>query len=586
LKFKSEQKNNYFDLIWYSSFIAISLVVILFYFINFFYTEDFAVFDNISLMFYIAIPGSLVIISIWTIRFKQIQGIPIKSRIFLSASFVSWFLAEQIWMLYQYVFDVYPFPSIADIFYLSAPILMLTSFMIFLKPLKKEITKKNIIIATCCSLLLLIPTVIITYSENSDLELLESFIVLMHPISDALLIIPIIIISLFLVQTKKNPFWKMILLGAIIFISADTWYLFLEINEEYVHNHPVDMLWLLSYLFWSFSLIQVIYKSKKYSKNETEYKKYAKNEIQSFNRYGIVSFLIIINITVIGVLFSINYLIPYQNNSEFLKFFSAFLVGIMIIFSSLIILLNKSMQTKLEKQDSQLEEISKEFIKSEKLSAIGQLSSRMAHDIRNPLTVIRLCLENMKIQYDTNETQERSFQKIERSIDRIAHQIEDVLGYVKGVPVKLHTEKFSEILNEAIDSLIISEKITVILPKNDVKIICDKKQFVVMMNNLILNGIQAINGSGVIEITCEKKKDITQIQIIDSGIGISQENLEKIFEPLYTTKFSGTGLGLAGVKSIMKSHGGIISVTSPPTTFTITLPNDLKSELMDKNLLH
>jgi signal transduction histidine kinase len=258
----------------------------------------------------------------------------------------------------------------------------------------------------------------------------------------------------------------------------------------------------------------------------------------------------------------------------------------MIIFSSLIILLNKSMQTKLEKQDSQLEEISKEFIKSEKLSAIGQLSSRMAHDIRNPLTVIRLCLENMKIQYDTNETQERSFQKIERSIDRIAHQIEDVLGYVKGVPVKLHTEKFSEILNEAIDSLIISEKITVILPKNDVKIICDKKQFVVMMNNLILNGIQAINGSGVIEITCEKKKDITQIQIIDSGIGISQENLEKIFEPLYTTKFSGTGLGLAGVKSIMKSHGGIISVTSPPTTFTITLPNDLKSELMDKNLLH
>jgi signal transduction histidine kinase len=579
---KSKQISEHFDSIWYSTFISISLLIISFYFINFFYTEDFTIFDNISLVFYVAIPGSLVLISIWAIKYEQIFGIPKKSLILLSAAFVCWFLAEQIWMLYQYVFDVYPFPSIADIFYIVAPVLMFTSLVIFLKPLKNKITKKNIIFATCCSLSLLIPTMLITYTENSELELIELFIVLMYPISDALLIIPIIITSIFLIQTRKNPFWIMILLGAVLLISADTWYVFLEINGEYVDNHPVDMVWLLCYLVWTFSIIRSSYKSKELSEKRIDLKKYEINESQSLSRFGVISFIIIINVTAIVVLFSINYLTSFQNDSEFLKFFSTFLVGVMIIFSGLILLFNKSMQNRLEEKESQLKEISKEFIRSEKLSAIGQLSSRMAHDLRNPLSIIRLSLENMKIQYGTNNSQEKSFQKIERSIDRIAHQIEDVLGFVKGVPPILHSEKFSAIIDETIDSIIISENITLIYPKNDVELICDKKQFVVIMNNLILNGIQSIKNSGVIEITCEKKNDFTKIQVIDSGIGIPQENIDKIFEPMFTTKLTGTGLGLAGVKSIMEAHGGIISVTSPPTTFTIILPNNLKSEQIIK----
>ena len=580
---KSEQKNDHFESIWFISFISISIMIILFYFINYFYTENFAEFDNISLVFYTAIPGSLVLISGIAVKSKQIQNIPKKSLIFLSASFGSWFLAEQIWMLYQYVFDVYPFPSIADAFYITAPFLMFTSLLIFLKPLKNKITKKNSITAICFSLLLLIPTIIFTYTENYELEPLELFIVLMYPISDALLIIPIIITTLFLIQTKNNPFWAMILVGAIILISADTWYVFLEMNGEYVDNHPVDMLWLLSYLVWSFSLMRSIYKSKKYPEKENNLIKFDKKDVQTFSRYGIISFLIIINFTVLAVLISINYLSPHQNDFEFLKYFSVFLVGTMIIFSSLIVLINKSMQSKIKKQSSKLKFFSEEQIKSEKLSAIGQLSSRMAHDLRNPLSIIRLSLENIKNQYGANESQEKSFQKIERSIDRIAHQIEDVLGFVKGITPKLHPEKFSNIIDETIDSMVFPENITLILPKNDVEVICDKKQFVVMLNNLILNGIQSIRNSGVIEITCEKKKDMTKIQIIDSGIGIPSENIDKIFEPMFTPKLTGTGLGLAGVKSIMEAHGGIISVTSPPTIFTLTLPNNLKREQIIKN---
>jgi len=111
-----------------------------------------------------------------------------------------------------------------------------------------------------------------------------------------------------------------------------------------------------------------------------------------------------------------------------------------------------------------------------------------------------------------------------------------------------------------------------ILPKNDVEIYCDKRQCATVMNNLILNSYQSIDNAGTIEITVEETDDGVVIQVKDSGSGISKENLDDVFEPLFTTKQTGTGLGLASVKSIVESHGGIISVTSPPTVFTITLP--------------
>jgi PAS domain S-box-containing protein len=211
-------------------------------------------------------------------------------------------------------------------------------------------------------------------------------------------------------------------------------------------------------------------------------------------------------------------------------------------------------------------------LKNEKMITVGRFSARLAHDLRNPLSIIQVSLENLRLLYGTNESQQKSMDKVERSIDRITHQVDDVLDFVRERPITLNNHTMSEIISESLDSLPIPDNIKLILPKNNVEVYCDEKQFAIVFNNLILNGVQAIVHTGTIEITVEENNDGIIIQIMDSGEGIPKENIDSLFEPLFTTKQQGTGLGLASVKSIVEAHGGIISVSSPPTVFTITLP--------------
>jgi len=220
-------------------------------------------------------------------------------------------------------------------------------------------------------------------------------------------------------------------------------------------------------------------------------------------------------------------------------------------------------------------------LKNEKMITVGRFSARLTHDLRNPLSIIQVSLENLRLLYGTNDSQRKTMDKVERSIDRITHQVDDVLDFVRERPITLNNHTMSEIISESLDSLPIPENIKLILPKNNVEVYCDEKQFAIVFNNLILNGVQAIVHTGTIEITVEENNDGIIIQITDSGEGIPQQNLDSLFEPLFTTKQQGTGLGLASVKSIVEAHGGIISVTSPPTIFTITLPKISNNSISD-----
>jgi len=207
-----------------------------------------------------------------------------------------------------------------------------------------------------------------------------------------------------------------------------------------------------------------------------------------------------------------------------------------------------------------------------KLISIGELSARLAHDIRNPLSVIKNSLSNLKILKNDPDAIDKTIDRCDRAIDRIAHQIDGVLDFIRERPLTLEKTKVSSILFDAIDSLKIPKDIKLILPKNDVEINCDKNQLHIVINNIILNGIQAINGPGTILFSLLEKDDKIILQIKDSGRGIDKKDLANVFDPMFTTKQHGTGLGLVSSKAIIKSHKGTISVKSPPTIFTITLP--------------
>jgi len=198
---------------------VISSLFILYVINNIVSTEYFS--NYISLPIYTIIPGALIILSIWALsRADKIQEISKKSLFFLVLSFSSWFVAEQTWNLYEHVLGIDPYPSMADFFYILAPILMFISLIIFLRPLRSKIKKTDVIFASLLSILILIPILIMTFQSNSETEFFEIAVAMIYPITDTVLLIPAIIAILFSVRVEKNSFWVMILIGIIIFIVA------------------------------------------------------------------------------------------------------------------------------------------------------------------------------------------------------------------------------------------------------------------------------------------------------------------------------------------------------------------------------
>jgi len=169
------------------------------------------------------------------------------------------------------------------------------------------------------------------------------------------------------------------------------------------------------------------------------------------------------------------------------------------------------------------------------------------------------------------------FLRIDRAIDRIVHQTEDVLEFVQSRALEKEVASLNEIISEAILSLHIPERIIINRSKQDVSLYCDYTKMCILLKNLIYNSIQACKDEGMIEIKTENNFGSVSISVIDSGPGIPEENIDKIFEPLATTKQRGTGLGLASCKTIIENHGGLIHVNNNPTSFKITLPKPTKN---------
>ena len=219
-------------------------------------------------------------------------------------------------------------------------------------------------------------------------------------------------------------------------------------------------------------------------------------------------------------------------------------------------------------------------IENEKLLVIGQLASNIAHDIRNPLGTIRSSVTRIEKQNDSkNETINQEAERIKRSVARMNHQVESVLNYVRTTPLNLSENSLNDLIQSASNSLTIPKNIQLDIPKEDIKFECDSDKFKVVFENLLLNAIQSIDSEeGKISIKSKQNEQEITISFENSGPNISEENISKIFRPLFTSKLKGTGLGLSSCQNIITQHQGTISVTNNPVTFTIKIPKNLRKE--------
>lgn len=217
-------------------------------------------------------------------------------------------------------------------------------------------------------------------------------------------------------------------------------------------------------------------------------------------------------------------------------------------------------------------------IKEEKLAILGEFASQLSHDLRNPLSIIKNAVDLMEIRYKGKIDPEifNHFSRISRSATKMNMLISDVLNFARTQPLALEKNSLGEIISTTLDEIRVPNNVKIIMPENDVSIKCDASKLEVVFYNLLTNAIQSIGEKtpGEIIIRFIKRDNYIQIDFQNSGPAIPDESLLKIFQPLFSTKEHGTGLGLPSCKNIIEQHHGMISVSNGPTTFSILLPKD------------
>ena len=213
------------------------------------------------------------------------------------------------------------------------------------------------------------------------------------------------------------------------------------------------------------------------------------------------------------------------------------------------------------------------------LEVVGEMSSKMAHDIRNPLTILKTQVDLLKIRQrnDEDSLMSTSLSRMENAILHITDQVDDVMSFIKSPKLDFKLFNLKNILGDLIQELTIPDDVNVSISNKSCRVKWDQTKIRVILTNILQNAIHSVGTKGSIKLGISESTHSVTITISDSGPGIPEENLEKIFEPLFTTKKMGTGLGLASCKQIIEMHKGSISVKNKPTTFTIKIPKDPKS---------
>ena len=208
--------------------------------------EDYAIwtYDILNL----AIIAPLVAISILLLIRERARGNFGRAWVFFTSFIILWFTAEIIWMVYELVYKVEPWPSEADIFWLAGYPLYFIFAIYYLKPFRNVISAK--LVATSIGITMAIAVFLICYTmQESDISEFETMLGLAYPIADTIALAPIIVSLVLFFRGQVNFLWSCLLIGMICFVVSDYGFLFLSLDETYYTGHPIDILYLWAYLF-------------------------------------------------------------------------------------------------------------------------------------------------------------------------------------------------------------------------------------------------------------------------------------------------------------------------------------------------
>ncbi len=240
---------------------------------------------------------------------------------------------------------------------------------------------------------------------------------------------------------------------------------------------------------------------------------------------------------------------------------------------------NEELEYRIRKESEALRKAHAEVVQSQKLATLGYLAAGMAHEIRNPLNSISLFVQLIKEGVDDADKIEY-VGKIRKEIDRVDETLRKLMDTAKRPRFELTEVTIEDVLQKALDSFtpqMIAQKITLNFRSNKKlpHLKADPAEIQQIFTNLLLNAIDEMPEGGKLDIELDHDGLDIVILVSDSGRGIPEENLPNIFDPFFSTKSRGTGMGLPIVLRIVKNYGGKIEVPATGktgTTFLVRLP--------------
>ena len=245
---------------------------------------------------------------------------------------------------------------------------------------------------------------------------------------------------------------------------------------------------------------------------------------------------------------------------------------------------NDVLETEIEEATREIKEKHKALIKTEKLATIGELATGVAHEVRNPLSGIAIALELMQAETE-NEEHKQTISEILNEIVRLERIVKGLfqLGHPKSLQL-IECEP-NDIVERALSLVNMRAKSKGVTIEKQLgcgnQFNVDHEQIEQVLLNLLINGIDATGSFGTVKVETKNCNGTVEIAVSDTGCGFSENDIDKILQPFYSTKERGTGLGLAISNRIVEAHGGKMNISSKKgsgSRFVVEIPNNLNDD--------